>query len=139
MASRAASRAATRVLAVRLRPLGLEATQFPILLTLRAGDDTTVAALAKQLDLDPSTVTRNLQPLQRRGFVVARGGRGRAGKRLELSAEGEVVLNEAVTQWHAAQQAILAELGDQDAEALRASLARLEAAAKCAERKLEGR
>jgi len=139
MASRAASRAATRVFAACLEPLDLEATQFPILLTLRLRGETTVAALAQALDLDPSTVTRSLQPLERRGLVAAQGGRGRSGKRLALSKSGEAALERAVAKWREAQAAIVEELGAEDAVALRASLARLEAAAERAQRKVRAR
>jgi len=139
MASRAASRAATRVFAACLEPLDLEATQFPILLTLRLRGETTVAALAQALDLDPSTVTRSIQPLERRRLVAAQGGRGRSGKRLALSKTGEATLEEAAAKWREAQAAIVAELGAEDANALRGSLARLEAAADRAHRKLDAR
>jgi DNA-binding MarR family transcriptional regulator len=137
MASRAASRAATRVLAARLKPLGLQATQFPILTMLQLRGRISVAALAVELDLDATTLTRNVQLLERRGLVTSEGGRGRAGKRLALSAAGEATLAAAVVEWRKAQEAIAAELGEDGAEALRRSLARLEEAASRAERKIE--
>ena len=139
MASRAASRATARVFSLRLAPLNLEATQFPILLELRLGGETTIAALAQTLDLDPSTVTRSVQPLERRGLIAAQGGRGRSGKRLTLSKSGETALEKAVAEWRAAQAAIVAEMETDDVAALRATLPRLKAAADRAQRKLEAR
>ncbi|MBV8664670.1 MAG: winged helix-turn-helix transcriptional regulator [Hyphomicrobiales bacterium] len=135
MASRAASRAATRVLTMRLRPLGLQATQFPILVMLRLQSGMSVAALADSLDLDATTLTRNIQLLERRGLIETSGGRGRAGKRLALSSAGETALTAAVDAWREAQSAITAELGAGEPDALRRAFLRLEQAANLAERK----
>ena len=135
MASRSASRAATRVLAMRMRPLGLQATQFPILVMLRLQSGTSVAALADALDLDATTLTRNIQLLERRGLIKSSGGRGRAGKRLALSPAGETALAAAVAAWREAQDAITAELGSGEPDALRRAFMRLEQAANLAERK----
>ncbi len=135
MASRSASRAATRVLAMRMRPLGLQATQFPILVMLRLQSGMSVATLAESLDLDATTLTRNIQLLERRGLIETSGGRGRAGKRLALSSAGETALSAAVDAWREAQSAITAELGADEPDALRRAFMRLEQAANLAERK----
>jgi DNA-binding MarR family transcriptional regulator len=137
MASRAASRAATRVFSAHLRDLDLEATQFPILLMLRIHGPQGMAPLAALLDLDASTLTRNAQRLARKGLVASHGGRGRNGKRLSLTASGIAALDQASAKWRAAQDAIDAELGAESAHALRGSLRRLEEAANRAEIKVK--
>ncbi|MDR3485214.1 MAG: MarR family winged helix-turn-helix transcriptional regulator [Bradyrhizobium sp.] len=137
MIGRAASRAVTRVLAVHLAPLDLQPTQFPILVMIRLHRDDGIAALAARLELDASALTRNVQLLERKGFLTARGGRGRGGKSLALSAAGEEILVKAVAKWRLAQEALLAELGDEEAKILRSLLKRLEEAAGRAEHKVK--
>ncbi len=137
MISRAASRAATRVLAVHLATLDLQPTQFPILVVIKLHRDDGIAALAARLELDASAVTRNIQLLERKGFITAQGGRGRGGKRLALSAAGEAILIKAVAKWRLAQEALLVEFGDEEAKILRSLLKRFEEAAGRAEHKVK--
>ena len=136
MISRLASRAATRVFAAHLAGLDLQANQFAILVVVRLHGGEGVAALAERLDLDASALTRNLQVLERKGYVAAEGGRGRGGKRLALTEAGEAVLTEAWRRWRLAQAALVSELGETDAGALRRLLQRFENAAGRAERQV---
>jgi DNA-binding MarR family transcriptional regulator len=130
IASRAAARAATRAFGAYLGDLDLQATQFPILVMVRLHGAEGIAMLADRLDLDASALTRNVQILERRGLVRAEGGRGRGGKRLALTADGTALLEQGAACWRAAQAAIVAELGAEEASTLRRLLSRLEAAAE---------
>lgn len=134
VASRAASRAASRVFAAHVGAVDLLATQFPVLVMIRLHGADGIAGLAERLDLDASALTRNVQLLERKGLVVAQGGRGRGGKRLALSPEGEIVLSKAVARWRTAQAALLAELGEDGPDALLRTLKRIKDAAERAER-----
>lgn len=129
MATRAAARAGTRALTAHFASLDLQATQFTILVMVRLHGAEGIAMLAERLDLDASALTRNVQILERRGLVAAQGGRGRGGKRLALTDDGAALLDRGVASWQAAHAAIVAEMGGEDALALRRLLLRFEAAA----------
>jgi DNA-binding MarR family transcriptional regulator len=63
--------------------------------------------------MDRTTLVRNLQPLQRDGWVEGVGG-GR-GNRVELliTAKGREKIKESLPSWHAAQAAAVKTLGEQ--------------------------
>src|SRR5260370_9455885 len=67
---RKAARRVTQVYDGYVAPLGLTITQFGLLAHLRVLDGIGVGALAEKLVMDPTTLTRNLLPLRRRGFGV---------------------------------------------------------------------
>src|SRR5262249_56201217 len=73
--TRTAARVVTRFYDEALRPARLRATQFALLVAL--GDDgaMSIAALAKLMAMDRSTLTRNLRPLET-GGLVTRGDDG---------------------------------------------------------------
>lgn len=126
--SRMAARAVTRAYNDRLRPLNLQCTQFALLVAVRMAGAAPIAALAERLDIEPSALQRNLKLLEARGLVAGRGGRGRNGRRLDLTPEGEALLAAAAPLWAQAQADMAARLGE-DPEAVRATLGRVEAAA----------
>jgi DNA-binding MarR family transcriptional regulator len=126
--TRMASRAVTRLFNSRMRPLNLQITQFAILVTLAQGKDEPVAAMADRLDVEPSTLLRNLKRLEQRGLAAGEGGPGRKGRRLKLTDEGRALLRAAEPLW-AAGQTDLAQALDGQAAATRKTLVRLEAAA----------
>ena len=70
MRLRKASRRVSQIYDRSLEPLGLTVTQFSLLGHLGSFDGIGIGALAEKLVMDPTTLTRNLRPLQRQGFVV---------------------------------------------------------------------
>lgn len=98
----------------------LTITQYAALITLaRAAQPLAIGALAQRLQMDRSTTTRLLAPLERDGLVAppaaAHARRGeRADHRarlLRLTPRGDRRLREAVPAWRAAQQQVDALLG----------------------------
>jgi DNA-binding MarR family transcriptional regulator len=67
--------------------------------------------LARELVMDRSTITRNLQPLISQGFLQVSGKSGRAGKKVEITPAGQQKIAEAAPLWEAAQAQLLATLG----------------------------
>lgn len=130
MASRLASRTTTRVFGMLMGPLGVDATQFPIMVQLRLHPGIVVSALSRLLDIEASAVSRNIQALERKGLVAATGGHGRNGKRLTLSADGQQLLDRAVQCWRDAQRMLIEELGEEQAEEVRRTMRSLNAAAQ---------
>ena len=66
---RLAARRITRCLEAGLKPAGLTLAQFGLMAQVAAARDDTIGALAENLDLDQSTLSRNLQSLERAGLV----------------------------------------------------------------------
>lgn len=66
---RMAERLVTRFLEARLRETGLSFAQFSLMAQIAAARDDTVNALAERMGLDQSTLSRNLQALERAGLV----------------------------------------------------------------------
>jgi DNA-binding MarR family transcriptional regulator len=108
---RKASRAVGIVFDEALRPSGLRATQFSLLVGLALVPSTTMSRLATHLVLDRTTLTRNLAPLERSGLVenfAAKDGRER---RVRLTEAGARKLAQTVARWEQAQRNVVGRLG----------------------------
>lgn len=57
-----------------LAPTGLRLTQYSLLANLARGGPATMSALADLLEMDRTTLTRNLKPLVQSGFVAVGAG-----------------------------------------------------------------
>lgn len=112
---------AARVLARRfdtaLRPLGLTNGQFSLLMSLNRPQPATMGSVAHVLDMDRTTLTAALKPLQRRGLLESLADPQDARSRLlQLTPEGRALLARAVPIWrdtHAAVDDLLGEGGPQ--------------------------
>lgn len=109
---RRASRAVTNAFDAAMRPLGLRSSQFSALVALAIAGEAPVSALARLLALDRTTMTRNLGPLERRGFVASVEGADRRNKVLRLTEKGRSVLARALPAWQRAQAQVVRDLGE---------------------------
>lgn len=73
---------------------------------------TSVARLAREMVMDPSTLARNLRPLERDGLIERTGGGGNRGRQISLSATGRDTVRDAVPLWRAAQSHFLERFGE---------------------------
>jgi DNA-binding MarR family transcriptional regulator len=103
-----------------LAPSGLRITQFSILAKLKLEGPLTINGLAETLVMDPTTLGRNVLPLQRDGLIaVARGVSDRRSKELHLTEVGLDRLKEAWTYWAKAQAGFDAAFGSRQDSDLR--------------------
>jgi DNA-binding MarR family transcriptional regulator len=101
---RRAARALARRYDEALKPAGLTNGQFSLLMSLNRPEPPTMGEVAAVLDLDPTTLTANLKPLQRRGLLdVMADEKDRRSRRIALTDEGRAVLAAALPLWRAAQ------------------------------------
>src|SRR5690242_15260611 len=102
---RKAARAATHIYDRCLKSSGLSTAQYSLLMTLYfAGAAMPVSALAARLDLDRTTLTRNLAVLERRGLVeVETPENDRRTRAAVLTAAGTEALAAALPLWREAQ------------------------------------
>jgi len=119
---RKASRAVTRFFDDALAPAGLRATQLAILMAARSGDAPSIARLADELVLEPSTLNRNLKPLEKEGLLSVETGTTGRRKLVLLTAKGQSKVDEAIPLWEKAQNAIVGNLGDEDWAKLKSTL-----------------
>ncbi len=108
---RKASRAVTQLFDSMLQPGGLRSTQFVILVAVAVEGSAKLPGLARMLNVDRSTLTRNLQPLAREGLLRISDTRGERASSVKLTPKGERVLASMVPLWEMAQGAFVRRLG----------------------------
>ena len=101
--TRMAARTMTRLYGRRLRPYGLTAEQFSLLVSIRKNKRRSVSELAQNLGMDRTTLSRNLNLLESKGLVGCDpAGKGN-GRLCQLTGAGQALLDELVPHWRAAQ------------------------------------
>ena len=112
-----------------LAPAGLRATQFSLLGILHAPGELSISGLAERMDMDRTTLTRNLQLLAKERFVVIGEGPDGRSRNISLTAKGGQIFQRALPMWRKAQDEMNAKLGHEGVarlhETLRRSMARL--------------
>jgi DNA-binding MarR family transcriptional regulator len=120
LASRRASRSITRSFDRRLRPHGIRATQFSILVTLMEHGPTGLGNLAEALGIERTTLSRNLDVVAARGWVKIGVGEDARSRIVAATAKGRRAVAAALPAWREAQDAAVAALGPAGFEALHA-------------------
>lgn len=110
---RSLTRLAGRRYDAHLAQAGLKTTQFSLLSALWRGGAMRAAELAHRLALEPSTLTRNLEPLIQAGWIEATVGGDRRTRVLALTPEGLAQRHRAAAHWTRAQLEIEQLLGRQ--------------------------
>jgi len=109
---RKAARSITQIYDAALRPSGLRATQFYIMVELRGSGEATVGQLAQRAVLDQTTLTRSLALLERDGLIRTVPKPDGRLKSVALTQKGERTLAEALPLWFAVQQRMIAAIGE---------------------------
>ena len=116
---RKASRVATQLSNTFLQDSGLLITQLCVLVVIARLEDATYKQLAEDLVMDPTTLSRNLKPLERQGLIGIRTGEEDARTKLvSLTEEGETVLARALPLWESAKAEITAIFGSENVVSL---------------------
>ncbi|MBU2582075.1 MAG: MarR family winged helix-turn-helix transcriptional regulator [Alphaproteobacteria bacterium] len=105
------SRIVTRLYDDVLRPLGITASQYTLLAQLAARDGITAVEIGHELDIEKSTLSRNLKRLLALGHIVMDPPAGRRGRGLHLTPKGQAVLVDAYPIWKDAQERSVSILG----------------------------
>ena len=126
MRLRKASRRLSQIYDHSLERAGMTVTQYGLLGHLAKFDGIGIGALAERLIMDPTTLTRNLRPLERQGFVVTKSDRrDKRSRCLHLTASGRAAFESAKPAWVRAQRHIEQALGGAETSALNAALDRV--------------
>jgi DNA-binding MarR family transcriptional regulator len=97
------SRIVTRVYDDAMRPLGITASQFTLLTQLGQQDGITAVEIGYTLDIEKSTLSRNLKRLLALGLIDMEPPAGRRGRGLHLTPKGQVMIKDAFPVWNKAQ------------------------------------
>jgi len=95
-----------------VRALGIKNTQYSLLSHVVKLGPLTQAALAAALGLNPSTLTRNLQPMVAKGWVRIDAGADARSHSVVVTAEGRALREQAQRAWKRSQLALNARLGE---------------------------
>ena len=115
---RKATRAVTQLFDEALKPCGLYATQFTLLAAVSSNENVAITELSKTLVMDRTTLTRNLKPLQKSGWVEVLPGLDKRTKALSLTLSGKKVLKQAMIHWKEIQNEVVMTLGNGNWELL---------------------
>ncbi len=91
---------------------------------------TSIARLARELVMDPSTLARNLRPLEAQGLVEKAAREGRRSVNLSLTLLGVQTLKQGYPLWHDAQQRFVRHFGNHTWDSMRGQLAQAITAAR---------
>ena len=90
-----------------LEPSGVTAVQLPMLAMIRTAPEPTFRLLTEQLELDRSTLSRNLNLLQRLGYIEIGPPSGPKPGPITLTTKGRKVLRHAHERWKLAHRDLL--------------------------------
>lgn len=116
-------RAATRKIGSRydeaLAPFGINIAQYSLLRRIQRLQPVSFTHLGLEVDLDRSTVSRNVRVVERAGLAIT----GRADDDLReatvsLTPLGEITLNNALPAWSECQRAMEARVGPENLRVL---------------------
>ena len=96
-----------------LRPLGLKVSQLNILIVTAKLGLARPAQVCEVLQLDASTLSRNVKPLQARGWLEVVPDEDARAQPFRLTAKGKRLIEKAVPAWEQAQRQATELLGDE--------------------------
>jgi DNA-binding MarR family transcriptional regulator len=122
---RRATRSVTQLFDEILRPSGLKGTQYSLLRILAHLEPVPVSTLGEAMEMDRTTVTRNVRVLERMRLVAVEPGSDRRTRYLRLTRAGRQALERAEPFWNEAQKSVVAGLGTEPFRDLREKLTSL--------------
>lgn len=111
---RRASNAITDFYDKALEEIGISTSQFSLLVNLSRLEEASTSELAEYVNLERSTLVRNLKPLIEKGFIIDLAKENARNHRYTLSTEGQELLQKGLPLWEKAQQEIRGYLGEEN-------------------------
>ena len=108
---RRASRAITRVYDKALEPADLKITQYSVLANVAHSGPLNISKLAGILNLDRTTLVRNLKSLESSGFIENTPVSDPRERAIGVTESGRAVVERARPYWRIAQKQIKEQLG----------------------------
>lgn len=115
---RKANRAITQLYDEMLRPIGIRATQYSLLVVLKLMGSVLVTELAEKIVMDRTTLSRNLEVMEKQGLVSVVPGEDRRTRWVTITESGSAVLLDAYPLWQQAQAKMREHMGEERLQAL---------------------
>jgi DNA-binding MarR family transcriptional regulator len=106
---------------------GLKTSQFTMLVVVANRGRARPAELTRLLQLDESTLSRNVERMRTNGWLRLKPDGDRRSHLIELTDKGEALLRKCLPLWQQVQREVSARLGAESVAALRAALRKLPA------------
>ena len=123
MRLRRATRKATRLYDRHFADLGIGIAQYGIMQTIAQAKRTSISDIADALDMERTTLTRNLKPLIASGLVAVGEGNDKRTRSVIVTDKGKKLLKQARSVWQKAQKEVRTEMGEAELRKLHRLLA----------------
>jgi DNA-binding MarR family transcriptional regulator len=108
---RKASRIVSKVFIREMRPAPVRGPQFSLMMMIAKRQSPTISELARDIGADRTTMTRNLEQLQKKGFIEITQGKNLRTKAVRIGPRGHAALERSIAYWQKAQNKVLKTLG----------------------------
>jgi DNA-binding MarR family transcriptional regulator len=119
------NRVVTSFYEAALRPLDLKVSQFTILILTAQAGLAKPSAICELLDLEASTLSRNVERMRARGWLEVVPGEDARTQPFRLTAKGRSLLDAALPAWEEAQHRAIDLVGERTIELLEKATGRL--------------
>lgn len=109
---RRAARGVSRHYDEALEGVGINVAQYSLLRSVRRLDSPSISTLAEAMGLDRSTLGRNVKVLEAEGLVTLAEGSDLRNRLVVLTEQGKACILAAEPAWQAAQESLVAKLGE---------------------------
>lgn len=99
------------------RPLGIRATQMPVLGVVARSGPVSIKAIADEMESERSVISRKLQVMEKNGWI-AEDGSGAKEKNFVLTNEGRALINHVLPVRMKVQNRLLSILSDEEQQLL---------------------
>jgi DNA-binding MarR family transcriptional regulator len=108
-----------------LASAGLKTSQFSVLVAVANREKVRPAELTKLLQMDESTLSRNVERMCARGWLRLERDEDRRSHLIELTDKGQALIRKCLPAWQQAQEDVNRRLGTDNVAALRSALRKL--------------
>ena len=108
-----------------LASVGLKASQFNLLVATANREEPRPAELAKYLEMDESTLSRNVERMCNKGWLRLEPGEDRRSHVIKVTDKGRAMIRKAYPAWQQAQDDVSRRLGADSIAALKLVLRKL--------------
>ena len=112
-------RTVTSIFDEALRPLSLTDAQLTILVMVANRGPVSPGAVARHLNMEKSTISRNVARMDKNGWLTVSDGQSGREHKLTLTPKGKALLVKAFPLWNVAQTRAKAVLGQRGAASVR--------------------